>query len=59
MNELFFVINILNLVPCLDIEKSSIDIIKNLTSRTNQTTAIKYVPHSLEGHHIVRMKESM
>ncbi|QTB21062.1 hypothetical protein J1907_14845 [Lysinibacillus sphaericus] len=48
----------LNLVRCLDIEKSEYrPLLKSLLDGPIKLLTIKYVPHSLEGHHIVRMKE--
>ncbi|POZ55829.1 hypothetical protein LYSIN_00612 [Lysinibacillus sphaericus] len=50
--------NILNLVRCLDIEKSEYrPLLKSLLDGPIKLLTIKYGPHSLEGHHIVRMKE--
>ncbi len=50
--------NKLNLVRCLDIEKSEYrPLLKSLLDRPIKLLTIKYVPHSLEGHHIFRMKE--
>ncbi|MFL1996876.1 hypothetical protein VYF65_002615 [Lysinibacillus irui] len=58
INESFFVMNVLNLVPCLDTEKSEYrPLIKSLPDGPIKLLSIKYVPNSLIGHHIVRMKE--
>jgi len=57
-NETFFVMNVLNLVPCFDMENSEYKpLLKSLPDGPIKLLTIKYVPHSLEGHHIVRMKE--
>lgn len=58
INESFFVMNVLNVVPCLDMEKSEYKpLIKSLPDGPIKLLSIKYVPNSLNGHHIVRMKE--
>ncbi|AVK96346.1 hypothetical protein FCT18_07895 [Lysinibacillus sphaericus] len=58
INETFFVMNVLNLVPCLDWENSEYKpLLKSLPDGPIKLLTIKYVPNSLEGHHIVRMKE--
>ncbi len=58
VNETFFVMNVLNLVPCLDMENSEYKpLLKSLPAGPIKLLTIKYVPNSLEGHHIVRMKE--
>ncbi len=58
INETFFVMNILNVIPCLDMEKSEYKpLLKSLPDGPIKLLTIKYVPHSLKGHHIVRMKE--
>ncbi|MBE1555923.1 imm11 family protein [Sporosarcina limicola] len=57
-NESFFVMNVLNVVSCLDMEKSEYrPLIKSLPDGPIKLLSIKYVPNSLNGHHIVRMKE--
>ncbi|TKI69487.1 hypothetical protein FC756_09065 [Lysinibacillus mangiferihumi] len=58
VNETFFVMNILNVIPCLDMEKSEYKpLLKSLPDGPIKLLSIKYVPNSLKGHHIVRMKE--
>ena len=58
INESFFVMNVLNVVPCLDMENSEYrPLIKSLPDGPIKLLSIKYVPNSLNGHHIVRMKE--
>lgn len=58
INESFFVMNVLNVVSCLDMEKSEYrPLIKSLPDGPIKLLSIKYVPNSLNGHHIVRMEE--
>ncbi|MEK4424949.1 imm11 family protein [Solibacillus sp. FSL K6-1523] len=58
INESFFVMNVLNVVPCLDMEESEYrPLIKSLPNGPINLISVKYVPNSLNGHHIVRMKE--
>lgn len=58
INDTFFVMNVLNLVPCLDMEKSEYKpLLKSLPNGPIEVLSVKYVPNSLDGHHIVRMKE--
>lgn len=57
INESFFVMNVLNVVSCLDMEKSEYrPLIKSLPDGPMKLLSIKYIPNSLNGHHLVRMK---
>lgn len=58
INDSFFVMNILNVIPCLDMEKSEYKpLLKSLPNGPIEVLSVKYVPNSLDGHHIARMKE--
>ncbi|KUF34090.1 hypothetical protein AK833_10480 [Lysinibacillus sp. F5] len=54
---MFFVMNVVNLVPCLDMKKSEYRLLlKSLPDGPIKLLTVKYIPNSLEGYHIVRMK---
>ena len=58
-NDSYFVMNVLNLIPCLDHNRSDYDLLVN--SRPNGPISLNFIaliPESLNGHHVVRMKES-
>lgn len=58
-NDSYFVMNVLNLIPCLDHNRSDYDLLVN--SRPEGPISLNFIaliPESLNGHHVVRMKES-
>jgi len=58
-NDSYFVMNVLNLIPCLDHNRSDYDLLVN--SRPEGPISLNFIaliPKSLNGHHVVRMKES-
>lgn len=59
INDSYFVMNILNLIPCLDHKKSDYEpLVKSIPDGPISLNFIAFIPESLNGHHVVRMKES-
>jgi len=51
--------NVLNLIPCLDHNKSDYEpLVKSIPDGPISLNYIAFIPKSLDGHHVVRMKES-
>lgn len=58
-NDSYFVMNVLNLIPCLDHSRSDYDLlVKSRPDGPISLNFIALIPKSLNGHHVVRMKES-
>lgn len=58
-NDSYFVMNVLNLIPCLDHSRSDYDLlVKSRPDGPISLNFITLIPDSLNGYHIVRMKES-
>ena len=58
-NDSYFVMNVLNLIPCLDHNRSDYDpLVKSRPDGPISLNFIALIPESLNGHHVVRMKES-
>lgn len=58
-NESYFVMNVLNLVPCLDHNKSDYEpLVKSIPDGPISINFVALIPDSLNGYHVVRMKES-
>lgn len=59
INDSYFVMNVLNLIPCLDHNKSYYEpLVESAPDGPISLNFIAYIPESLNGHHVVRMKES-
>lgn len=59
INNSYFVMNVLNLIPCLDHDRSDYEpLVKSIPDGPISLNYIAFIPESLNGHHVVRMKES-
>ncbi|WP_126295049.1 imm11 family protein [Lysinibacillus telephonicus] len=59
INDSYFVMNVLNLIPCLDHSRSDYEpLVKSIPDGPISLNFIALIPGSLNGYHIVRMKES-
>lgn len=59
INDSFFVMNVLNVIPCLDYKKSDYEpLVKSIPNGPISLNYIALIPESLNSYNVVRMKES-